>query len=134
MPLGRHLVWATSGLWRQTGSLQNSRAMPQAYWIRLGGEGSVRGVTRSTIQAVDGGRTGFNMRTEVRFRVRAYGGVLFWDRAGVWRKTRKANWSSMVDGYGFGVRYDLGIPLRLDVGWSEGFSKRFIYFSIGQAF
>ena len=40
----------------------------------------------------------------------------------------------MTDGYGFGVRYDLGIPLRLDVGWSEDFNSREIYFSIGQAF
>ena len=40
----------------------------------------------------------------------------------------------MVDGYGVGVRYDLGIPFRLDVGWSNGFEERSVYFSIGQAF
>ena len=133
-PLGRYLVWAGAARLMQTASLQNSRAMPQAYWIELGGEGSVRGVDRGTILAVDGGRTGLNLRMETRLRTGAFGGVLFWDRAGVWRLADEAKWSGMVDGYGLGVRYDLGIPLRLDVGWSEDFDQRAIYFSIGQAF
>jgi outer membrane translocation and assembly module TamA len=133
-PLGRHVVWAAATRWIQTASLQNSSAMPQAYWIELGGEGSVRGVERSDIIAVDGGRTGLNVRSELRLRAGGFGGVLFWDRAGVWRELNQADWSSMTDGYGFGVRYDLGIPLRLDVGWSEDFNSREIYFSIGQAF
>ena len=133
-PLGRHLVWAAAARWIQTASLQNSSAMPQAYWIELGGEGSVRGVKRSDIIAVDGGRTGLNVRSELRVRAAGFGGVMFWDRAGVWRELNKADWSSMRDGYGFGLRYDLGIPLRLDVGWSEDFARRKIYFSIGQAF
>lgn len=133
-PLGAHVVWAMATRWIQTASLQNASAMPQAYWIELGGEGSVRGVNRSTILAVDGGRTGLNLRSELRLRAAGFGGVLFWDRAGVWRETKEANWSSMIDGYGFGVRYDLGIPLRLDVGWSDDFKRREIYFSIGQAF
>jgi len=133
-PLGRHLVWALATRWIQTASLQNSSAMPQAYWIELGGEGSVRGVNRNMIIAVDGGRTGLNLRSEFRVRVAGFGGVLFWDRAGVWRELNDANWSTMTDGYGFGLRYDLGIPLRLDVGWSGKFDRREIYFSIGQAF
>ena len=65
---------------------------------------------------------------------RQYGLVLFWDRAGVWHRSSEVSLADMVDGYGVGVRYDLGIPFRLDVGWSNGFEERSVYFSVGQAF
>ena len=40
----------------------------------------------------------------------------------------------MVDGYGFGFRYERGIPFRFDIGWSGDLDNRILYFSIGQAF
>ena len=134
LPVGGHLVWAQAVHLVATASLREDRALPQPYWKEFGGEGSVRGVKRDGIQALGGGRAGLNVRSELRTSVRQYGLVLFWDRAGVWRRSSEVSLADMVDGYGVGVRYDLGIPFRLDVGWSNGFEERSVYFSIGQAF
>ena len=62
------------------------------------------------------------------------GFVLFADRAGVWRRVSDAKWGDMISGYGGGVRWDVGIPLRLDLGWSSDLGKPEVYVSIGQAF
>lgn len=134
LPLGRHAVWAQSGRLAMTGSLRKDRGLPQAYWQELGGEGSVRGVARNAIQAVGGGRIALNLRQELRLRKGAAGLVLFWDRGGVWRHGGDATWWGMKDGYGAGLRYDIGIPFRLDAGWTTGFEAAEVYFSIGQAF
>jgi len=134
LPLGRYVVWAQSGRLAMTRSLRKDRGLPQSYWQELGGEGSVRGVARNAIQAVGGGRVALNLRQELRFRLRAAGLVLFWDRGGVWRQGGRATWWGMKDGYGAGLRYDIGIPFRLDVGWTTGFDTARVYFSIGQAF
>ena len=139
LPFGDHLVWANASRVVLTASMRQDRVLPQSYWKELGGEGSVRGVARNSIQAIGGGRAGLNLRSELRLRAAAVGLVFFWDRAGVWRHANKAKWSSMTDGYGVGLRYDMGIPFRLDLGWSEETSttrldQAKIYFSIGQAF
>ncbi len=136
-PLGKHLVWAQAVRLVQIASLRQDRALPRAYWKELGGDGSVRGVKRNAILAVDGGRTGINLRNELRLRYRDFGLVLFWDRAQVWRRTQEVKWRGMVDGYGLGLRYTIGIPFRLDLAFNDGFDRRQdyrIYFSIGQAF
>ncbi|MFH1566481.1 MAG: BamA/TamA family outer membrane protein [Gemmatimonadota bacterium] len=133
-PLGPHLVWAVAGRLRATASLRQDRALPQTYWQFLGGEGSVRGVKRDGLQAVGGGRLAANLRNELRVQKGAVGVVLFWDRGGVWRNGGDARWASMTNGYGLGFRYDMGIPFRLDMGWSDRYRRRDIYFSIGQAF
>ena len=57
--------------------------------------------------------------------------------AQVWHEAREVRLRRMVDGYGVGLRYTLGFPLRLDLAFNDGFDAaqriRF-YFSIGQAF
>ena len=128
------LVWAQALRGLVTGSLRRDRYLPQGYWIQLGGEGSVRGVNRDAIGAVGGGRAGINLRNELRLHWRQVGLVVFWDRAGVWRRPRQVEWSSMVDGYGGGLRWDPGLPVRLDVGWRDRLSKPSPYLSVGQAF
>ena len=128
------LVWAHAVRGMVTGSLRRDRLLPQDYWIVFGGEGSVRGVNRDTIGALGGGRAGINLRNELRLYRRQVGLVAFWDRAGVWRRPREAGWSSMVDGYGGGLRYDPGLPIRLDLGWGETTSTPSVYLSVGQAF
>ena len=43
----------------------------------------------------------------------------------------------MVDGYGAGLRYTMGIPFRIDFAINDGFDKTrsyWVYISIGQAF
>ena len=133
-----NFVWAQQFSGLLTASLRKNRALPEAYWIELGGEGSVRGVGRERIQATGGGRAGANVRSELRINAGEFGFVLFWDRAGVWRHAPEARWTGMVDGYGFGLRYERGIPFRFDVGWSRDpdnrRNNRSLYFSIGQAF
>ena len=133
-----NFVWAQQFSGLLTASLRKNRDLPEAYWIELGGEGSVRGVGRERIQATGGGRAGANVRSELRINAGEFGFVLFWDRAGVWRHLRQARWTRMVDGYGFGLRYERGIPFRFDVGWSRNpdnrRNNRSLYFSIGQAF
>ncbi len=128
------LVWAHALRGRVTGSLRRDRELPQPYWIEFGGEGSVRGVNRGTIAAVGGGRAGINLRNELRLHRGQFGLVAFWDRAGVWRRPREAGWAGMVDGYGGGLRWDPGLPMRLDVGWGKRFSKPSPYLSVGHAF
>lgn len=128
------LVWAHAVRWVVTGSLRRDRLLPQDYWIVFGGEGSVRGVNRDRIGAVGGGRAGINLRNELRLSHGRVGIVLFWDRAGVWRRPRQVEWSSMVDGFGSGLRWDPGLPMRLDVGWGEATSTPSVYLSVGQAF
>ena len=124
-PLGRRLVWAQALRLVRVASLRRERALPRHYWKELGGDGSVRGIERNTIQVVDGGRLGINLRNELRARYRDFGLVLFWDRANVWRYTRDVmKWKNitslkqfmllMVDGYGVGLRYTMGIPFRVD--------------------
>lgn len=134
LQLSDHVVWAQAARAVATGSLRRESDLPQAYWKEFGGEGSVRGVGRNSIQAVGGGRGGLVLRTELRLRAGQAGAVLFWDRAGVWRHVRKARWGQMTDGYGGGLRWDFGIPFRVDLGFSEGFARRALYVSIGQAF
>ena len=133
-----NFVWAQQFRGLLNASLRKNRDLPQAYWIKLGGEGSVRGVGRERIQVTGGGRAGANVRSELRINSGEFGFVVFWDRAGVWRHLRQARWTRMVDGYGFGLRYERGIPFRFDVGWSRNPDNRrnnhSLYFSIGQAF
>ena len=133
-----NFVWAQQFRGLLTASLRKNRDLPQAYWIKLGGDSSVRGVGRDRIQVTGGGRAGANVRSELRINAGEFGFVVFWDRAGVWRHLRQARWVSMVDGYGFGLRYERGIPFRFDVGWSRNpdnrRNNRSLYFSIGQAF
>ena len=133
-PWGRYLVWAQGLRLVQTASLRQDRALPRSYWKKFGGEGSVRGVGRDKIQAVGGGGAGINLRSEVRLRWKDFGVVVFWDRAGVWRHNADVDLGKMVDGYGLGLRYTMGIPFRFDVGSSRGFKEKRFYFSIGQAF
>ena len=136
LPWGRRWVWAQSVRLVKVASLSTGGKLPQVYWKQFGGEGSVRGVKRHSIQATDGGRVGINFRQEGRLRAGSWGLVLFWDRAGVWRHTRDTSWAAMEDGYGIGLRYIRGIPFRLDLGWGKGWrlEKTILYLSIGQAF
>lgn len=141
-PLSRRLVLALALQGTRTGSLRRGRALPQKYWKAYGGEGSVRGVEYDAIQATGGGRLGLNMRGELRYQRNSFGLVGFWDRAQVWRRPSEAALRPMVDGYGVGLRYVLGFPLRLDVAFNDGSlndeadegSRMRFYFSIGQAF
>lgn len=138
-PLSRRLVLALALQGTRTGSLRRGRVLPQKYWKAYGGEGSVRGVEYEAIQATGGGRLGLNMRGELRYQRNNFGLVGFWDRAQVWRRPSEATLRPMVDGYGVGLRYVLGFPLRLDLAFNDGAlngeSRRIrFYFSIGQAF
>ena len=130
-PLSRRLVLALALQGGGAASLREGRRLPQRYWRVYGGEGSVRGVEYETINAPGGGRLGLNMRGELRYQRNSLGLVGFWDRAQVWRKPSQATLWDMVDGYGVGLRYALGFPLRLDVAFNDGYR---LYFSIGQAF
>ena len=130
-PLSRRLVLALALQGGGAASLREGRRLPQRYWRVYGGEGSVRGVEYETINAPGGGRLGLNMRGELRYQRNSFGLVGFWDRAQVWRKPSQATLWDMVDGYGVGLRYALGFPLRLDVAFNDGYR---LYFSIGQAF
>ena len=132
--LGDNIVWALAVRGVMTGTQRRESDLPQAYWKEFGGEGSVRGVERNSIQAVGGGRGGLVVRSELRLAAGPAGFVLFADRAGVWRRVSDAKWGDMISGYGGGVRWDVGIPLRLDLGWSSDLGKPEVYVSIGQAF
>ena len=142
-PLSDYFVLAVAAQVGQTASLRKGRALPRVYWKEYGGEGSLRGVERNKIQAIGGGRTGLNLRAELRFQAKAFGAVGFWDRARVWRHTGDIKpadilkGAGMVDGYGVGLRYVVGFPFRFDLAFNDGFDKKQrwrIYFSIGQAF
>ena len=148
-PLSRRLVLALALQGDGAASLREGRWLPQKYWQSYGGEGSVRGVEYDAINAPGGGRLGLNMRGELRYQRNNFGLVGFWDRAQVWRKPSQATLWGMVDGYGVGLRYVLGFPLRLDIAFSDGsldnqsdekqwwrrlYQRRHFYFSIGQAF
>ena len=130
-PLKRGLMLALALQGGGAASLREGRRLPQKYWKAYGGEGSVRGVEHDAIHVPGGGRLGLNMRGELRYQRSNFGLVGFWDRAQVWRKPGQATLRRMVDGYGVGLRYALGFPLRLDVAFNDGFR---LYFSIGQAF
>ena len=143
LSLSEHLVAAVAVQGTRTASLRGGRALPQLYWKLYGGEGSLRGVDRDAVQAVGGGRIGLNVRSELRFQRRTFGLVAFWDRAQVWRRSEDLRWShlvtpaGMVDGYGLGLRYTFGFPLRFDIAFNDGFDRAHpmkFYFSIGQAF
>ena len=148
-PLSRRLVLALALQGGGAASLREGRRLPQKYWRAYGGEGSLRGVEHDAINAPGGGRLGLNMRGELRYQRNNFGFVGFWDRAQVWRKPSQATLWSMVDGYGIGLRYVLGFPLRLDIAFSDGslnnepddqqwwrrlYQRKRFYFSIGQAF
>ena len=148
-PLSRRLVLALALQGGGAASLREGRRLPQKYWWAYGGEGSLRGVEQDAINAPGGGRLGLNLRGELRYQRNNFGFVGFWDRAQVWRKPNQATLRSMVDGYGVGLRYALGFPLRLDIAFSDGslddqsdekqwwrrlYQRRHFYFSIGQAF
>ena len=130
-PLKHGLMLALALQGGGAASLREGRRLPQKYWKAYGGEGSVRGVEYEAIHAPGGGRLGLNMRGELRYQRKSFGLVGFWDRAQVWRKPSQATLWRMVDGYGLGLRYALGFPLRLDVAFNDGYR---LYFSIGQAF
>jgi outer membrane protein assembly factor BamA len=132
--IGGNVVWAQAARGVITGTLRRESDLPQAYWKSFGGEGSVRGVRRESIQAVGGGRGGLVLRNELRVTAGSAGIVVFWDRAGVWRRVSNAEWKDMTNGYGLGLRYDLGIPARLDLGWRRGSNQPQVYLSVGQAF
>lgn len=148
-PLSRRLVVALALQGGGAASLRERRALPQKYWSAYGGAGSVRGVEYDAIHVPGGGRLGLNMRGELRYQRNNFGLVGFWDRAQVWRKPSQATLWGMVDGYGIGLRYVLGFPLRLDIAFSDGsldnrsdekqwwrrlYQRKRFYFSIGQAF
>ena len=145
-PLKRGLMLALALQGGGAASLREGRRLPQKYWKAYGGEGSVRGVERDAIHVPGGGRLGLNMRGELRYQRNSFGLVGFWDRAQVWRKPSQATLWHMVDGYGVGLRYVLGFPLRLDIAFNDGsldnesdekqrfYQRRQFYFSIGQAF
>ena len=145
-PLKRGLMLALALQGGGAASLREGRRLPQKYWKAYGGEGSVRGVERDAIHVPGGGRLGLNMRGELRYQRNSFGLVGFWDRAQVWRKPSQSTLRGMVDGYGVGLRYVLGFPLRLDVALNDGsldnesdekqrfYQRRQFYFSIGQAF
>ncbi|MCY3789193.1 MAG: BamA/TamA family outer membrane protein [Gemmatimonadetes bacterium] len=148
-PLSRRLVLALALQGGGAASLREGRRLPQKYWRAYGGEGSLRGVEQDAINAPGGGRLGLNMRGELRYQRNNFGLVGFWDRAQVWRKPSQATLWGMVDGYGMGLRYVLGFPLRLDIAFSDGslnnepdekqwwrrlYQRKRFYFSIGQAF
>ena len=130
-PLKHGLMLALALQGGGAASLREGRRLPQKYWKAYGGEGSVRGVEHDAIHVPGGGRLGLNMRGELRYQRSNFGLVGFWDQAQVWRKPSQATLRRMVDGYGVGLRYALGFPLRLDVAFNDGFR---LYFSIGQAF
>ncbi len=142
-PLAERVVAALAIHGTRTASLRSGRALPQLYWKIYGGEGSLRGVKRDAIQAVGGGRIGLNLRSELRYRHGTFGLVAFWDRAQVWHRSEDlimtdiVRPNGMVNGFGLGLRYTFGFPLRLDIAFNDGFdqsqSMKF-YFSIGQAF
>ena len=141
--LSQRLVLALAGHYTQIASLHTDRPLPQVYWKQYGGDGSLRGVDRAVIAAVGGGRIGVNLRTEVRYQAGRIGLVGFLDRARVWRHAGDVKAgdlvrpSGMVDGFGLGLRYVIGLPFRLDVARNDGFDARQltrVYFSIGQAF
>ena len=148
-PLSRRLVLALALQGGGAASLREGRRLPQKYWKSYGGEGSVRGVEYEAIHVPGGGRLGLNMRGELRYQRNSLGLVGFVDRAQVWRKPGQAALWGMVDGYGLGLRYVLGFPLRLDIAFSDGslddksdgqqwwkrlYERKRLYFSIGQAF
>ena len=148
-PLSRRLVLALALQGGGAASLREGRLLPQKYWSAYGGEGSVRGVEYNAIHVPGGGRLGLNMRGELRYQRNNFGLVGFWDRAQVWRKPSQATLWGTVDGYGVGLRYVLGFPLRLDIAFSDGsldnqsdekqwwrrlYQRKHFYFSIGQAF
>ena len=148
-PLSRRLVLALALQGGGAASLREGRVLPQKYWKAYGGDGSVRGVEYEAIHVPGGGRLGLNMRGELRYQRNSLGLVGFWDRAQVWRKPSQATLWGMVDGYGIGLRYVLGFPLRLDIAFSDGslddksdeqqwwkrlYERKRLYFSIGQAF
>ena len=143
-PLKHGLMLALALQGGGAASLREGRRLPQKYWKAYGGEGSVRGVEQEAIHVPGGGRLGLNMRGELRYQRKSFGLIGFWDRAQVWRKPGQATLWSMVDGYGVGLRYALGFPLRLDVAFNDGslsnnkqkrfYQRRHLYFSIGQAF
>ena len=143
-PLKHGLMLALALQGGGAASLREGRRLPQKYWKAYGGEGSVRGVEQEAIHVPGGGRLGLNMRGELRYQRKSFGLIGFWDRAQVWRKPSQATLWSMVDGYGVGLRYVLGFPLRLDVAFNDGslsnnkrkqfYQRRHLYFSIGQAF
>ena len=90
-----------------------------------------------------GGRIGLNVRSELRFQLGPFGLVTFWDRARVWHRSSALRLADlfkpagMVDGYGAGLRYTFGFPLRFDIAFNDGFDRAHpmkFYFSIGQAF
>ena len=148
-PLSRRLVLALALQGGGAASLREGRLLPQKYWWAYGGDGSLRGVEYKAIHVPGGGRLGLNMRGELRYQRNNFGFVGFWDRAQVWRKPSQATLWGMVDGYGIGLRYVLGFPLRLDIAFSDGslddksdeqqwwkrlYERKRLYFSIGQAF
>ena len=142
-PLAERVVVALAIHGTRTASLRSGRALPQLYWKLYGGEGSLRGVERDAIQAVGGGRIGLNVRSELRYRRDTFGLVAFWDRAQVWHRSEDLRITDlvkprgMVNGFGLGLRYTFGFPLRLDVAFNDGFDRAQpmkFYFSIGQAF
>jgi len=130
-PLKHGLMLALALQGGGAASLREGRRLPQKYWRVYGGEGSVRGIEHDAINAPGGGRLGLNVRGELRYQRKSFGLVGFWDRAQVWRKPNQATLLRMVDGYGVGLRYALGFPLRFDVAFNDGYR---LYFSIGQAF
>ncbi|MEE2727688.1 MAG: BamA/TamA family outer membrane protein, partial [Candidatus Latescibacterota bacterium] len=141
--LSERVVAALAVHGTRTASLRSGRALPQLYWKLYGGEGSLRGVERDAVQAVGGGRIGLNVRSELRYRQGTFGLVAFWDRAQVWHQSEDLRLSDlvkprgMVNGFGLGLRYTFGFPLRLDVALNDGFDRAQpvkFYFSIGQAF
>ena len=142
-PLAERVVVALAIHCTRTASLRSGRALPQLYWKLYGGEGSLRGVERDAIQAVGGGRIGLNVRSELRYKYDTFGLVAFWDRAQVWHRSEDLRITDlvkprgMINGFGLGLRYTFGFPLRLDVAFSDGFDRAQpmkFYFSIGQAF
>ncbi|MBM17561.1 MAG: hypothetical protein CL947_00660 [Epsilonproteobacteria bacterium] len=96
--------------------------------------------------APQGGRTMFNLNTEVRFSIyKSLGGVIFNDIGALFKDSiNKALFDgsdNFLGGTGFGIRYDTPIgPLRFDLGfkWNKNikdFESRWVwYLTLGHAF
>ena len=115
-------------------SLKSGWPIESSLWKRLGGEGSVRGVERDAIRVSGGGRAAFFFQSEVRWQTGRFGVVPFLDGGAVWRHSREIRSKDIVYGYGIGLRFDPGLRFRLDVGFSDRFRNRVLYFGIGDAF
>ncbi len=111
----------------------------------LGGEGSVRGVSRFSIgepdpREIKSGNYFVNMNFEFRFKYvpfRIYP-VLFFDTGSLKNEIKSLSLKSFVNTIGWGLRWKIfGIILRADVGYklrNIDFTKGYLYLGLGHMF